>query len=413
MDVKPFRGVRPPRELAARVQGRAYDVMNSEEAAVECAGNPMSILHITRPEINFTPLIDEHEERVYLTARKQYDFFRQSGWLIRDSKPCYYVYAQTMEGRTQYGLVVTASVSDYREGRIKRHELTRKAKEDDRKRHIETIGAQIGPAFLVYRHQDELRKLIREVVKEEPEYDFLAPEDQTTHRLWVIRNDSDISRITSIFSNIPALYIADGHHRTAASARCGADYFLAVCFPDDELRILDYNRLVRDLNGLTPEELLSRLAEDFEIENETLRYEDENENETLDANRHRPRGLHEFALYMAGKWYRLNLRSGRCNEKDPIGRLDTDICSRLILARQLGITDLRTDPRVDFVGGLRGLGELERRVDSGEMALAIALYPVSMTQIMDIADSGNIMPPKSTWFEPKLRSGLVINEYAS
>lgn len=396
MDIRPFAGVRPPKDIADRVQGRAYDVMNSEEAARECEGNPMSILHITRPEINYSPLIDEHDERVYGMAKEQYDLFRRNGWLIQDEKPCYYVYAQAMDGKTQHGLVVTASVRDYTDGKIKKHELTRRAKEDDRKRHIETLKAQIGPAFLVYKHNEALRALIAEITKGEPEYAFVGKEDGTEHTMWVVRDEQTIEKISGLFAEIETLYIADGHHRTAASARCGADYFLAVCFPDDELRILDYNRVVRDLNGLTPEELLARLEEDFEVS----------------ADGGKPTRLHDFGLYMAGKWYRLRAREGRYDDNDPIGVLDADISSRLILGKQLGIEDLRTDKRVDFVGGLRGMKELERRVDSGEMALALALYPVTMQQIMDIADSGNIMPPKSTWFEPKLRSGVVVNDYA-
>lgn len=399
MDIRPFLGVRPPKAIAAQVQGRAYDVMNSEEAARECEGNPMSILHITRPEINYDPIIDEHDERVYQMAKEQYEHFRHEGWLIQDTTPHYYVYAQTMQGKTQHGLVVTASVADYEQGRIKKHELTRKSKEDDRKRHIETIGAQIGPAFLVYKHNEALRTLIADITQAEPEYDFVGKEDQTRHRMWPIADPERIARITELFAAIPTLYIADGHHRTAASARCGAEYFLAVCFPDDELRIMDYNRVVRDLNGLTTEELLARLQEDFLI----TRVED--------ATEKAPSELHEFGLYVGGQWYKLKAKAGRYDDNDPIGILDADISSRLILSKVLGIEDLRTDKRIDFVGGIRGLQELERRVDSGEMAMALALYPVTMKQIMDIADSGNIMPPKSTWFEPKLRSGLVINEY--
>ncbi len=430
MKIKPFKGVRPPQELVEKVSSRPYDVLNSEEAREEAAGNDMSLYHIIKPEINFEPGTDEHDPRVYQEAKLQYKRFRLKGWLEQDLDPHYYVYAQTIlshqpsaisgqKDKTQYGLVVAAWVDDYLEGRIKKHELTRKDKEEDRMKHVRTINANMEPVFFAYPHRADLDAIVADVCKKKPEYDFVAAPEGFRHTFWVIDNKETIDKITDIFAEIPAMYIADGHHRSAAAARVGAElkaknsgltpgapnkeyeYFLAVCFPDNQLTIIDYNRVVKDLNGLTEEEFLEALKEDFDVQC----YNDAN-----DVNDVKPKGLHNFSLYLGGKWYSLTAKKGRYNDADPIGVLDVTISSNLILDKILGIKDLRTDKRIDFVGGIRGLGELKRRVDSGEMKVALALYPVTMQQIIDIADSGNIMPPKTTWFEPKLRSGLVIHE---
>ncbi len=412
MRVKPFRGIRPPKELVERVNSRPYDVLNSDEARREAEGNPMSLYHIIKPEINFEAGTDEHDERVYPCARQQFDLFRQNGWLRQDDKEQYYVYAQTMNGRTQYGLVVAAWVEDYMEGRIKKHELTRRDKEEDRMKHVRVNNANIEPVFFAYRHRDDLDAIIAQVTAREPEYDFTAQIDGFGHRFWVIDDDAMIADITRIMAEIPAMYIADGHHRSAAAALVGNEkklqnpqhtgneeynYFLAVCFPDNQLNIIDYNRVVKDLNGLSEGEFLNALSQDFIVEKKG-------------TDIYRPAALHNFSLYLSGEWYSLTARTGRYDDNDPIGVLDVTISSNLILDKILGIKDLRSDKRIDFVGGIRGLGELKRRVDSGEMKIALALYPVTMQQIIDIADSGNIMPPKTTWFEPKLRSGLVIHE---
>jgi len=413
MKIKPFKGVRPPQELVEKVSSRPYDVLNSEEAREEAAGNDMSLYHIIKPEINFEPGTDEHDPRVYQEAKLQYKRFRLKGWLEQDLDPHYYVYAQTMNGKTQYGLVVAAWVDDYLEGRIKKHELTRKDKEEDRMKHVRTINANMEPVFLAYPHRADLDAIVAEVCKKKPEYDFVAAPEGFRHTFWVIDNPKTIQQITDIFAEIPAMYIADGHHRSAAAARVGEElkikneklkiknpeyeYFLAVCFPDNQLTIIDYNRVVKDLNGLTEAQFLKALKTDFKVEEK---------GEEI----YKPQGLHNFSLYLGGKWYSLTAKKGRYNDADPIGVLDVTISSNLILDKILGIKDLRTDKRIDFVGGIRGLGELKRRVDSGEMKMALALYPVTMQQIIDIADSGNIMPPKTTWFEPKLRSGLVIHE---
>ena len=414
MRVKPFRGIRPPRELVEQVNSRPYDVLNSDEARCEAEGNPMSLYHIIKPEINFEPGTDEHDERVYPCARRQFDLFRQNGWLRQDDKEQYYVYAQTMNGRTQYGLVVAAWVEDYMEGRIKKHELTRRDKEEDRMKHVRVNNANIEPVFFAYRHRDDLDAIIAQVTAREPEYDFTAQIDGFGHRFWVIDNDAMIADITRIMAEIPAMYIADGHHRSAAAALVGNEkklqnphhtgneeynYFLAVCFPDNQLNIIDYNRVVKDLNGLSEDEFLAALCQDFVVEKKG-------------KDIYHPTALHNFSLYLGGEWYSLTAKTGRYDDNDPIGVLDVTISSNLILDKILGIKDLRSDKRIDFVGGIRGLGELKRRVDSGEMKVALALYPVTMQQIIDIADSGNIMPPKTTWFEPKLRSGLVIHELA-
>lgn len=412
MIIKPFRGIRPPKTLVEKVSSRPYDVLNSEEARREAEGNSMSLYHIIKPEINFEPGTDEHDPKVYTSAVEHFREFRQKGWLVQDSQDKYYVYAQTMNGHTQYGLVVAAWVEDYMEGRIKKHELTRKDKEEDRMKHVRVNNANIEPVFFAYPHRDDLDQIIASITAGEPEYDFVAAPEGFRHTFWVINEPETIERITQIFKEIPSMYIADGHHRSAAAALVGNEkklqnphhtgneeynYFLAVCFPDNQLNIIDYNRLVRDLNGLTDEQFLKALKADFEVEK-------------MGKEIYKPQRLHNFSLYLSGEWYSLTAKQGRYDDQDPIGVLDVTISSNLILDKILGIKDLRTDKRIDFVGGIRGLGELKRRVDSGEMKMALALYPVTMQQIINIADSGNIMPPKTTWFEPKLRSGLVIHE---
>ena len=407
--IKPFAAVRPPREYVEEVAARPYDVLNSAEAQKE-AGEK-SLLHITKPEIDFSPIIDEHSQQAYDKAVENFKAWQSRGWLVQDDKPYYYIYAQTMEGRTQYGLVVCAHTDDYAEGNIKKHELTRKDKEDDRMIHVRIQDANIEPVFFAYPDNEEVNAIVARYIAGTPEYDFVA-EDGFGHTFWVIDNQEDIDRLTSIFAGIPAFYVADGHHRTAAAARVGAEkkannpahtgeeeynWFMTVAFPDSQLKIIDYNRVVKDLNGLTPEQLLKALEEDFEVCEKG-------------SDIYKPGRLHEFSMYLQGKWYSLAAKDGRYDDNDPIGVLDVTILSNLVLDKILGIKDLRTDKRIDFVGGIRGLGELSRRVDSGEMAVAFALYPVSMKQLVDIADSGNIMPPKTTWFEPKLRSGLAIHK---
>lgn len=408
--VKPFRGIRPPRDLVTQVASRPYDVLNSEEARAEAEGNPRSLYHIIKPEIDFAPGTDEHAPEVYDKAVENFNAFRNNGWLVQDNEDHYYIYAQTMNGRTQYGIVVAANVDDYMEGRIKKHELTRRDKEEDRMKHVRCNNANVEPVFFAFPDNDALEQIIRDVTAGEPEYDFTAP-DGFGHTLWVISDPKMIEKVTEEFGKIPNMYIADGHHRSAAAALVGAEkarnnpdhtgdeeynYFMAVAFPASHLRVIDYNRVVRDLNGMTPAEFLTRLGENFIVEEKG-------------AETYHPTGLHNFALYLDGKWYSLTAKPGTYDDSDPIGVLDVTISSDLILRDILGITDLRSDKRIDFVGGIRGLGELKRRVDSGEMAMALALYPVSMKQLMDIADTGNIMPPKTTWFEPKLRSGLIIH----
>jgi len=410
--IKPFKGIRPPKNLVEKVASRPYDVLNSEEARAEADGNPCSLYHIIKPEIDFEPGTDEHEEKVYAKAAENFTKFRQEGWLKQDASEKYYVYAQTMNGRTQYGLVVCAHVDDYLNGHIKKHELTRRDKEEDRMKHVRVNNANIEPVFFAYPHQSELDAIVTETVKSQPEYDFVASSDDFGHHFWVIDDAKTIARITEIFAHIPSLYIADGHHRSAAAALVGAEkrsqnpnhrgdeeynYFMAVCFPDNQLNIIDYNRVVKHLNNLSEEAFLSKLSENFDVE-------------LKGPEIYKPNKLHNFALYLSGSWYSLTAKAGTYNDNDPIGVLDVTISSNLILGKILGIKDLRTDKGIDFIGGIRGLGELKRRVDSGEMRCALALYPVSMKQLIDIADSGNIMPPKTTWFEPKLRSGLVIHE---
>ena len=407
--IKPFKGIRPPAQWAKEVASRPYDVLNSVEAKAE-AGEK-SLLHIIKPEIDFDPIIDEHSTEAYDRAVENFARWKNNGWLVADEQEHYYVYAQTMEGRTQYGLVAACHFQDYMDGRIKKHELTRPDKEEDRMKHVRNQNANIEPVFFSYPDNDGIETIVKKYTAREPEYDFTA-EDGFGHHFWVIDEQSDIERITEIFKVIPAFYVADGHHRTAAAARVGAErkaanpnhrgdeeynWFMAVAFPESQLKIIDYNRVVKDLNGLTPEQLLEKLSEDFTV--------------TEKGNQvYKPEHLHNFSMYLDGKWYSLEAKPGRYDDSDPIGVLDVTILSNLVLDKILGIKDLRTDKRIDFVGGIRGLGELSRRVDNGEMAVAFALYPVSMKQLVDIADSGNIMPPKTTWFEPKLRSGLAIHK---
>jgi len=407
--IKAFKGIRPPKEIAKEVAARPYDVLNSQEAKAE-AGEK-SLLHITKPEIDFDPIIDEHTQQAYDKAVENFRKWKERGWLVQDPKDMYYVYAQTMDGRTQYGLVAACHFEDYMEGRIKKHELTRPDKEEDRMIHIRIQNANIEPVFFAYPAHREMDEIVSNVVKsKQPEYDFVA-DDGFGHHFWVIDDEATIKRITEIFASIPALYVADGHHRTAAAARVGLEkknanpnhrgdeeynYFLAVIFPDNQLKIIDYNRVVKDLNGLTPNQFLQKLSEGFVVEEKGTEI-------------YKPQYLHNFSMYLDGKWYSLTAKPGTYNDNDPIGVLDVTILSNLVLDPILDIKDLRTSKRIDFVGGIRGLGELKKRVDSGEMKVAFALYPVSMKQLIDIADTGNIMPPKTTWFEPKLRSGLVIH----
>lgn len=410
--VKPFRGVRPPKKFVEEVQSRPYDVLNSEEAREEAGDNEKSLYHIIKPEINFEEGTSEYDDRVYESAVANFKKFQEKGWLVQDDKEHYYIYAQTMNGKTQYGLVVGAYVNDYLTGVIKKHELTRRDKEEDRMKHVRVNNANIEPVFFAYPDNKTLDSLIKRYAKTEPEYDFVAPIDGFRHQLWIIDDEKDIKTITEEFAKMPSLYIADGHHRSAAAALVGAEkakqnpnhtgkeeynYFMSVCFQASELTILDYNRVVKDLNGMTTEEFLTALTKNFIVQKKGRAA-------------YRPKQLHEFSLYIDENWYSLTAKEGTYDDSDPIGVLDVDISSRLILDDLMGIKDLRTDKRIDFVGGLRGLEELKRRVDSGEMRWALALYPVSMQQIMSIADSGKIMPPKATWFEPKLRSGLVIHK---
>lgn len=409
--VKPFRGLRPPKQFVEQVASKPYDVLSSEEARAEAEGNEKSLYHIIKPEIDFEPGTGEHEQKVYDKAVENFQKFQREGWLVQDEKEQYYLYAQTMDGRIQYGLVVGASVDDYLTGKIKKHELTRKEKEVDRMHHIEINNANIEPVFLSFPTNEVLERVIAQTAKTQPEYDFVS-EDGIGHTLWCISDDAVINEITEAFAKIPYLYIADGHHRTAAAAHVGEEkakadpnhtgkeeynYLLAVCFPESHLKVMDYNRVVKELNGLTDEEFLQKVGEKFVVEDKGTEI-------------YRPAALHNFSLYLGGKWYSLTAKEGTYDDNDPIGVLDVKISSDYILRDILNIVDLRTDKRIDFVGGIRGLGELKDRVDSGEMKMALALYPVTMRQIIDIADSGNIMPPKATWFEPKLRSGLIIHK---
>ena len=408
--IKAFAGVRPPQALANEVASRPYDVLNSVEAKAE-AGEK-SLLHIIKPEIDFDPIIDEHDEAVYAKAVDNYKAWKENKWLVKEEKECYYIYAQTMNGKRQYGLVACCHFEDYLEGRIKKHELTRADKEEDRMKHVRAQSANLEPVFFAYPERKDMNAIVDRIIAGEPQYDFVS-EDGVGHTLWLIDGDEDIQNITAIFEQIPALYVADGHHRTAAAARVGEErmkanpnhtgeeeycYFLAVIFPGEQLNIIDYNRVVKDLNGLTNEEFLAAVEKDFVVEK-------------VGKEIYKPNALHNFGLYLDGEWYSMTAKEGTYDDNDPIGVLDVTVLSNLVLDKVLGIKDLRRDKRIDFVGGIRGLGELQKRVDSGEMKVAFALYPVSMQQLIDIADSGNIMPPKTTWFEPKLRSGVVIHEF--
>lgn len=410
--IKPFKGIRPPKQYVEEVESRPYDVLDSEEARVEAGDNEKSLYHIIKPEIDFEPGTSEYDPRVYEKAAENFKKFQDKGWLVQDDKDNYYIYAQTMNGKTQYGLVVCAFVDDYLNGVIKKHELTRRDKEEDRMKHVRVNNANIEPVFFAYPDNTVLNDVIMKYAQTEPEYDFIAPIDGFRHQFWIISDSKDIEVVTEEFAKMPALYIADGHHRSAAAALVGAEkakqnpnhkgteeynYFMAVCFQASQLTILDYNRVVKDLNGLSSEEFLTALSKNFDVVEKG-------------ADIYKPDHLHNFSLYLDNKWYSLTAKQGTFDDKDPIGVLDVDISSRLILDEILGIKDLRSDKCIDFVGGLRGLEELKRRVDSGEMRMALALYPVTMQQIMDIADSGKIMPPKATWFEPKLRSGLIIHK---
>lgn len=408
--VKPFAAVRPPKAIVEEVASRPYDVLNSAEAQAE-AGEK-SLLHIIKPEIDFTPIADEHSEAAYNKAVENFKLWQEKNWLVQDNKEFYYVYAQTMGERTQYGIVLCAHTEDYMTGKIKKHELTRKDKEEDRMKHVRNQNANLEPVFFSYPDNDEINAIVAKYTAQTPEYDFVAPDDGFGHHFWVIDNAADIARITEIFATIPAFYVADGHHRTAAAALVGEEkrknnpnhtgeeeynYFMSVVFPESHLKIIDYNRVVKDLNGMTPAQFIEALKADFEVKE-------------MGTEIYTPTGLHNFSVYTDGKWFSLTAKAGTYNDNDPIGVLDVTVCSNLIFDKQLDIKDLRTSKRIDFIGGIRGLGELKRRVDSGEMVAAFALYPVSMKQLVDIADSGNIMPPKTTWFEPKLRSGLAIHK---
>jgi len=409
--LRPFRGLRPPKSIASKIAARPYDVLNSEEAREEAKDNPYSLLHITRPEIDFPPGKDEHDPDVYEKAAENFKMFREKGWLVPDHEPYLYIYAQTMWGKTQYGIVGCSSVDDYFNGVIKKHELTRKDKEEDRMKHVRVTNANMEPVFFAYPSLPELDNLVMDYAKtHEPEYDFVAP-DGVGHHFWVIREKDVIDKIIRLYNSIPYIYVADGHHRTAAAALIGKEkreqnpnstgdeefnFFMSVNFPDNQLTIIDYNRVVKDLNGYSPEEFLKALEQDFEVK-------------LIGDEPYKPTELHTFSMYLDGKWYALKAKPHTYDDHDPIGSLDVTILSKHVLDKLLGIKDLRTDKRIDFVGGIRGLGELKKRVDSGEMKVAFALYPVTMKQLMTIADSGNIMPPKTTWFEPKLRSGLVVH----
>ena len=410
--IKPFKGLRPPKDLVEQVESRPYDVLDSEEARAEAGTNEKSLYHIIKPEIDFPVGTSEYDPRVYEKAAENFRKFQEKGWLVEDEEEMYYIYAQTMKGKTQYGLVVGAWVEDYMNGVIKKHELTRRDKEEDRMKHVRVNDANMEPVFFAYPDNAVIDALVARYTAGAPEYDFVAPVDGFRHQLWLVKDKEDIRVITETFAGIPYLYIADGHHRSAAAALVGAEkarqnpnhrgdeeynYFMAVCFPASQLTILDYNRVVKDLNGLSSEEFLAALGKHFTVTK-------------MGKEEYRAQKLHEFSLYLDGEWYKVEMKPGLVDESDPIGSLDVSISSIYILDEILGIKDLRSDKRIDFVGGLRGLGELKRRVDSGEMRVALALYPVSMQQIMNIADSGNIMPPKATWFEPKLRSGLIVHK---
>jgi uncharacterized protein (DUF1015 family) len=410
--LKAFKGLRPPQAIVQALASRPYDVLNSKEARIEAKGNEHSLLHITKPEIDLPESLDEHDDQVYAKAKSNFEAFQKNNWLVQDEKECLYIYAQTMNGRTQYGLVGSAGVEDYMNGIIKKHELTRPDKEEDRMKHVRVTDANIEPVFFTYPAVKEIDEIVANIVKtQKADYDFVA-DDGFGHHFWTIKDDATIKNLIDLFAKVPYTYVADGHHRTAAAALVGNEkkqknpnhngteeynYFLAVHFPGNQLSIIDYNRVVKDLNNLSPAELLEKLKLVFDIEEKGTEI-------------YKPNKLHNFSMYLEGKWYSMTAKKGNYNDSDPIGVLDVTILSKLILESLLGIKDLRTDKRIDFVGGIRGLGELKKRVDSGEMKVAFALYPVSMQQLFDIADTGNIMPPKTTWFEPKLRSGLVIHK---
>jgi uncharacterized protein (DUF1015 family) len=407
--IKPFKGMRPPKQLAEEVAARPYDVLSSDEAREEAT--KYSLLHITKPEIDFEPGIDVHSQQVYDKAKENFEKYINEGILIQDKEDYLYIYAQTMEGRTQFGLVGCASVEDYISGKVKKHELTRPDKEEDRMKHVRITNANMEPVFYAYRAVPEIDEIVETIVQtQDPEYDFTS-EDNIGHHFWVIKDRGTIKKLVQLFNELPATYIADGHHRTAAAALVGNEnknanphhtgneeynFFMAVHFPDNQLRIMDYNRVVKDLHGLTTEEFLELLSKSFSVNEKG-------------AEEYKPKKLHTFGMYLDGKWYELIAHEDTYDDLNPIGRLDVTILTRSVLHPILDIKDLRTSKRIDFVGGTRGLGELKRRVDRGEMEVAFALYPVSMDQLMDIADTGNIMPPKSTWFAPKLRSGLIVH----
>ncbi|MEE4176234.1 MAG: DUF1015 family protein [Bacteroides sp.] len=407
---KPFRGYRPPKEIVKGLASRPYDVLNSEEARAEAGNNPYSFLRVVKPEIELPEDIDLHSQQVYDKALENFRKFIEKGYLKQDVSRNFYVYAQTWGEKVQYGIVGCAGVEDYLNGNIKKHELTRPDKEEDRMKHVRVVNANAEPVFFTYPAVQQIDAIVAEITKNAPEYDFVA-DDGFGHKFWVIDDQETVQTLSELFSEVPAFYVADGHHRTAAAALVGAEhkknnanhtgqeeynFFMAVVFPDNQLTIIDYNRVVKDLNGQTKEEFLAKLEKYFVIANKG-------------ASEYKPEKLHEFSMYLDGDWYALEAKPGTFNDNDPIGVLDVTILSNLVLDEILGIKNLRTDKRIDFVGGIRGLGELKRRVDSGEMAVAFALYPVSMKQLLDIADTGNIMPPKTTWFEPKLRSGLVVH----
>jgi len=413
--IKPFKGLRPPKELAEEVACLPYDVMNAEEAMQMAAGKEASLLRITRAEIEFDKDVDSHDEKVYLHARSNFDAFQEKGFLVQDSEDKYYIYAQTMNEKTQYGIVGAAACQDYLEGKIKKHELTRPDKEEDRKVLSRILEANIEPVFFTYRAVPEIDEIVSSFVsKNDPQYDFTA-EDGFGHHFWVIDDANINKRIELLFKEkVPCTYVADGHHRTAAAAGMSDEFrkknpnhtgneaynfFMAVHFPDNQLQIIDYNRVVKDLNGLSPSDFINRIEENFIVNQ-------------IDESIIKPKKLHDFSIYLDGKWYGLTAKKATYNDDNPIDSLDVSVLSKFILEPILNIKDLRTDTRIEFVGGIRGLDELSKRVDSGEMAVAFALFPVSMNQLMNIADTGNIMPPKVTWFEPKLRSGLVINKLA-
>jgi uncharacterized protein (DUF1015 family) len=409
--LKPFKGIRPTQELVKRVACRPYDVLDEKEARIEANGDPYSFYHVIKPEIDFPDGYNVYAPEIYEKGKANFEKMKADGVFKQDATDCYYIYSQTMNGRTQYGIVGCAAVDDYMNDVIKKHELTRPDKEEDRKNHVRVGNMNAEPVFFAYPNVPALDAIVSEVVKAKPEYDIIT-DDGIGHTFWVISDAGTVQQITDHFAKIPATYVADGHHRTAAAALVGKErrdknpnhngteeynFFLAVHFPDNQLHIMDYNRVIKDLNNMSADELITKLGEHFTIEKKG-------------ASEYRPAKLHEFSMYLDGNWYALTANPGTYNDNDPIGVLDVTILSERVLAPLFNITDLRKDKRIEFVGGLRGLGELKRRVDSGEMKVAFALYPVTMKQLIDIADTGKIMPPKTTWFEPKLRSGLVIHE---